>query len=300
MKICVSIASYRDPDLINTVNSAYDNAVNKDDISFCIVSQAEEDEHPDLSHIPNVYYYKYHWSESKGVSWARNIAISKSKGDYILQIDSHSRFKEGWDEMIKKLYSDAKGYWGEKIILTIFPDPFEIVDGKEEYSDFDVQLKTWPIWKTDTNSFGLGLDWEEVEDQIHGDEIFYIAAGCVFASSKIYKTILPDPEIYFEDQMSLAIRAYTRGLRIINMPKCFVYSNYDRSFNNRHLHWDDNENWVEIDDKSEERLQRLYAGELGGFWGIESRSLYNQFLRVNGVEFEEEEFPEEDTQEGEE
>lgn len=289
MKICVSIASYRDPDLINTVNSAYNNAVNKDDISFCIVSQAEEDEHPDLSHIPNVYYYKYHWSESRGVSWARNIAISKSKGDYILQIDSHSRFKEGWDEIIKKLYNDAKSYWGEKILLTIFPDPFEVIDGEETYSEFTVQLKTWPIWEQDNNSFNLGQEWEEVEDQIHGDEIFYIAAGCVFASAKVYKTILPDPEIYFEDQMSIAIRAYSRGLRLINMPDSFVYSHYDREFNGRRLHWDDHEDWGELDSVSEDRLQRLYRGELGGFWGVESRSLYNQFIKLNGVEFEDDE-----------
>lgn len=285
MKICVSIASYRDPDLINTVNSCYENAVNKDDISFCIVSQAEDDEHADLSHIPRVSYYKYHWSQSRGVCWARNIAINKSKGDYILQVDSHSRFKPGWDETIDNLYTSAVEFWGDKIILTQFPDSFEVEDGEIKYSDMGVQLKTYPEWIPEENRFGLGENWLEIDDQIHGDEIFYFAAGCTFAESKIYKSIAPDPDIYFEDQMSIAIRAYTRGYRLINPPDSFVYSNYDRSFNNRRLHWDDNEGWEEIDNKSEIKLQRLYRGDLEGFFGIKSKSLYNQFCAVNNIDF---------------
>lgn len=287
MNICVSIASYRDPDLVNTVNSCYENATNKDSISFCIVSQAEDDEHPDLSHIPRVAYYKYHWSQSNGVCWARNIAINKSKGDYILQIDSHSRFKEGWDTIVEQLYHSAVDFWGSQIILTQFPDAFEVEDGQIKYSDAGVQLKTYPEWNAEEGKFDLGENWIEVEDQEHGDEVFYVAAGCTFAESKIYKSIAPDPDIYFEDQMSLAIRAYSRGYRLINPSDSFVYSNYDREFNNRRLHWEDNEDWVDLDEKSDVKLSRLYRGEIEGFWGIKSNSLYNQFCVMNGVVFEE-------------
>lgn len=299
MKICVSIASYRDPDLLDTVNSAYDNATNKDNISFCVVSQAEDDEHPDLSHIPHMYYYKYSWQESQGLGWARNIAINKSKGDYILQIDSHSRFKQGWDEIVERLYSQARGHWGERIMLTMFPDPIERVDGEDVFTDFEVQLKTKPEWEEDTKTFGVGSYWEEVEDSLHGDEVFYLAGGCTFAESRIYKSVSPDPEIYFEDQISVALRAYTRGIRLINLPESFVYTFYEREINNRKLHWEDHDDWYLIDGPSNIKLNKLYRGELGGFWGIGSKSLYQQFLRANNI-FIDEEQPEEELESVEE
>ena len=304
MKICVSIASYRDPDLINTVTSAYENAINKKDISFCIVSQDEDGMHPDLMHIPNVYYYKYHWSQSQGLCWARNIAINKSVGDYILQVDSHSRFENGWDEIIERVYSNASKYWGDRIIITKNCNAFEIKDnGEIEYQTFDIQMKTKPTWYPQDNRFALGKTWEEVEDRVHGDEVFYMSGGCTFAAAEIYKSVAPDPAIYAEDQLSTAIRAYTRGIRIIFSPENYVYSLHDKSqpetrdhrFTgeppklNRILHYNDHPEWKFIHTmkswSSDRRLDKLYRGEIAGFWGIESKSLYNQFIKINDVYF---------------
>jgi hypothetical protein len=94
--IFLSIASYRDPDLINTVKSAYENAKNKESLFFSVFSQAENEEHPDLSFIPEsqIRYSKTHWSESKGACWARSRSTNNLKEKYFLQIDSHSRFKK--------------------------------------------------------------------------------------------------------------------------------------------------------------------------------------------------------------
>ena len=49
MKILISIVSYREKELLNTVKSFYYDAANKEDLLFSIVSQ--DDEHPDLSFI---------------------------------------------------------------------------------------------------------------------------------------------------------------------------------------------------------------------------------------------------------
>lgn len=304
MTICVSIASYRDPDLINTVNSAVRNAKNKDDILFCIVSQAEEDEHPDLSHVPNVKYLKYHWKESNGLCWARNIAITKADGDYILQVDSHSRFKENWDEIIMNFYNRAKTYWGDRIIVSKNADPFEIKeDGSEEYSVYPTVIKTKPIWKPEKNRFDLCETWHEVENYTYGDETFYISGGCTFAESNLFKMVAPDPIIYFEDQMSVAIRAYTRGIRMIFCPHNFVFSLHDRSGEfsrnpvftgpaptvKRKLHWEDDPRWTHINFikfwSSERRLDQLYQGKLSGQWGIGSKELYEQFAKINDINF---------------
>jgi glycosyltransferase involved in cell wall biosynthesis len=303
MKICVSIASYRDPDLINTVNSAYNNAKNKKDISFCVVSQAADDEHPDLSHIPNVIYVKYHWSESNGLCWARNIGTNNSNGEFTVQVDSHSRFNQNWDEILSDFYHKAVSYWGDRIIISKNSDPFEIKeDGTEEFSEYPIVVKTKPLWNTEYNRFTFGNSWHNVENYTYGDEVFYISGGGTFARTDILKSVAPDPVIYFEDQMSVAIRAYTRGIRLIFCPENFVFSLHDRSGDfdrlasftgpppkvNRRLHWEDNPKWGDSSVKmwaSNRRLDQLYSGKLGGFWGIGSRELYEQFAKINEINF---------------
>lgn len=288
MKICVSIASYRDPDLLNTVESCYENAKNKQDISFCIVSQAEDDEHPSLAHIPNVYYYKYHWSESRGVCWARNIAVGMADAEYILQIDSHSRFKKNWDETLYNLYRNAIVFWGHRIILTQYADIFEWKDGKEEYSIYgdDNQQKAYVYWNEDNGTLGIGKEWQMVEDNVYGDEVFYVTGGCTFTHSAIFKSVIADPEIYFQgEELSIALRAYTRGIRMINPGKSFLYSNYVRESNDRRLHWEDNENWQELENKSRDKIRKLFSGNLQGDWGIHSYELYKQYMKLNNLDF---------------
>ena len=45
--------------------------------------------------------------DSKGVCWARSRILTKlrEQEEYVLQIDSHSRFKPGWDETLLNMYS---------------------------------------------------------------------------------------------------------------------------------------------------------------------------------------------------
>ena len=273
--------------MLATVNSCYDNAANKEDISFCIVSQAEEIEHPDLSHIDcPINYYRFHWSESKGLGWARNIAINNSDADFIMQIDSHSRFKENWYEGLLSMYGDMEKFWGNRIIVTEFPSGFDIIDGQDVFSDTTQTMKTMIEWDDDDRRFRIGDFWEEIENKVSGDEVFYIAGGFSFARSDIFKSIAPDPDIYFEDQISLSLMAYTRGIRMINVPRGYVYSNYSRD--GRRLHWEDHPDWKDIDSISENKLQKLYHGKLSGQFGIESMDLYNRFIKLNNIEFTDE------------
>lgn len=282
MKICVSIASYRDPDLINTINSAYSNATDVSNISFCVVSQ--DSKHPDLSKYPIDQYHKYHWKESLGVCWARNKAIQSCSSDYILQVDSHSRFPIGWDEVIEIENEIAEEFWGQRIILTQYPYAFLMIDGKEIYQDLDEKLKTFPIWSEEEKTIKLGTVWSPVQDKKHGDEVFYFAGGCSFASSEIMKSIIPDPEIYFNgEEMSIAIRAYTRGIRMINSPVNFIYSNFSRQNNNRNLHWEDHPKWFDLEKRSRIKLSKIYDGANLGEWGIESESLYEQFIKLTNL-----------------
>ena len=74
----VSIASFRDKELTNTLYSLLSQAKDLNKIHVCILSQDEDDKHPklenlfDLFNVSNYTYKKTNYLSSTGVGYARN------------------------------------------------------------------------------------------------------------------------------------------------------------------------------------------------------------------------------------
>jgi len=286
--IFISIASYRDPDLINTVKSCFEKAKNKNRLFFSIFSQAEDLEHADLSFIPQnqINYIKTHWSESKGACWAKAKANSHLVGKYFLQVDSHSRFSDNWDSDLIGNYESVSRFWGNRIILSTYPDPFEVIDGKDVLLTNTSFKKISPFWNASAHMVLASMPWEDVKDSVNGDEMFYIGAGLIFSTTDIAKEIPYDEEIYFYgEEVSLALRAYTRGIRIVSPVNKAVYSHYNHSAMARRLHWQDNPDWGLINLQAQERLKRILSGDKSfGIFGIESKELFYQYQKITGID----------------
>jgi len=288
--IFISIASYRDPDLINTVKSCFEKAENKSRLFFSIFSQAEDSEHPDLSFIPDnqIRYRKVHWSESLGVCWARLRSSQPILGDFYLQIDSHSRFVSGWDNLIINNFYSAKDFWGNRIILTNYPDPFEIAeDGTDNLINYNGLRKIQAVWPDSSNILQGDSEWPLVVDTLYGDEQFYMAGGNIFSTTNIISEIPYDENLYFiGEEPTLAIRAYTRGIRLISPTVKFMYSNYNRENSKRHLHWEDSSKWWNLNIESFKRIKRVFSGDQSlGIYGIGSPQLFLQYQKIIGIDF---------------
>lgn len=129
MRIFVQIASYRDPQLIPTIKDMLDNAKQPENLRIGICRQYHPDDKFDiLDEYKNDERFRILdvlYNESKGVCWARNQVQQLYDGEeYTLQIDSHMRFVDSWDEilidMIKQLQD--KGY--QKPLLTSYVSSF--------------------------------------------------------------------------------------------------------------------------------------------------------------------------------
>ena len=293
--IFISIASYRDQDLIKTVKSCYDNALNKNNLFFSIFSQAEDTEHPDLSFIPasQIKYIKVSWKESKGACWARKRATENIIGDYFLQIDSHSRFARNWDNLIVNNFINAQKFWGDRIILTSYPDPFELnEDGSDNLINYQSLKKLRAIWHEESKMIQAEGQWPDVVDKVNGDEIYFLSANCLFSTAKIMKEIPYDELLYFTgEEPSMALRAYTRGIRLVSPTTKFMYSNYNRLNYKRKLHWEDHEEWWKINKKSYERLKLIMTGDLTlEEYGIKSEYLFYQYQKMTGINLLEKDF----------
>ena len=290
----ISIVSYRDTELLHTVRSAWDNAKQKNNIYFIVVSQAEDDEHPDLSFIPkdHIVYKKYHWSKSKGVCWAREIASRNLKHIYFLQIDSHSRFRKNWDETIVNAYNTSCLHYGD-IVFSCHPDGYIVTPEGDKFVDKTYIPKVVPTW-SDSEKM-VWPKFHYASNNPLGDEIYTLAAGSLFCFSEYLRLIPYDKNLYFTgEEVSLALRLYTRGIKIINTPVKFMYHEYKNSWgkdskewkpDRRPLHWEDNVEWYKINRASYERLAKILTGDKRlGVYGIDNEWLYNTWIAKTGID----------------
>jgi hypothetical protein len=290
----ISVVSYRDTELLSTVRSAWDNAKYKNNINFIVVSQAEDDEHPDLSFIPEsqLVYKKFHWSESKGVCWAREIASRNLKHVYFLQIDSHSRFRKDWDEIIVTAYNASYVHYGH-IVFSCHPNGYIVTPKGDEFEEHTYIPRVVPQWSSTEKI--VQPKFEYASNNPFGDEIYTLAAGSLFCSSEYLRLIPYDKKLYFSgEEISLALRLYTRGIKIINTPVKFMYHEYKSSWkkqgkddrnSRRPLHWEDNAEWTKMNRASYERLAKILTGDKRlGIYGIDSVEMYDDWITKTGID----------------
>ena len=105
--IFVSIAAYRDSECIPTLIDLFDKANNKSKIFVGVVWQGDGSDfiienEPSLHvFISQIRVIRMHHRDATGPCLARHIAQSLWRGEsYYLQIDSHMRFRQKWDEML--------------------------------------------------------------------------------------------------------------------------------------------------------------------------------------------------------
>ena len=100
--IFVQIASYRDPELIPTLDDLISKAKYPNNLKICIAHQySKKDKWDTLTKYKKDSRFiiiDIPYKESLGVCWARNQIQQHYDGEkYTLQLDSHHRFVRGWD-----------------------------------------------------------------------------------------------------------------------------------------------------------------------------------------------------------
>jgi hypothetical protein len=292
--IFIQIASYRDPELIPTIKDCMQKSKMPELLSFGICWQhASEDTWDDLSEFKMDKRFTIHdvdWSESKGLGWARSITQSLYKGEkYTLQLDSHHRFIEGWDQELINMMKQTNS---DKPILTTYGAP---------YTPGEPLVDHGPNHMLGTNftNYGTILFYPSL---IPNHLILSAPIPARFVSGHFFFTLgihcieyKYDPEIYFAgDEISLSIRSFTLGYDIFHPHKTIVWHEYTRE--GRKKHWDDfvvrDEKkpllWHELDSNSKKKLRHLLQEEdnhidLGEFClgKVRSHKDYEKYAGIN-------------------
>lgn len=262
--IFVQIPSYKDTQLVATIEDLLYNASYKNRLNICICFQHAPGEIlPDsITQLKNIKIIPVPYQQSKGVNWARNLLQQEWNGEqYSLLIDSHMRFVKGWDTKLIKMMKVLKNEKISKPILSCLPPPFYNPD-TFPLDRLDYPLKIYPkeyTFNLLTRFEGMPLPlYKWLKKPIQAE---FIALGFLFTEGYFNTEIPFDPAIYFfGDDITTGLRAYCHGYDFFHPHRIVAWHLYDRK--TRIPHWEDHQDWFEQDRKSYERVQRILQGEI--------------------------------------
>ena len=257
-KIFIQIASYRDPQLIPTLKDCIEKAKNPKNLVFCICWQHDETENLDqYKDDPRFKIIDVPFQESKGACWARNSIQQHYDGEeYTLQLDSHHRFVDNWDEELINMIKDLKKKGHKKPLLTGYipsynpeNDPAERIQTPWKMN-FDRFIPEGAVFFLPASIDDFAERTEPVPAR------FYSAHFC-FTLGKFAVEVQHDPNYYFHgEEISIAVRAFTHGYDLFHPHKVIAWHEYTRK--GRVKQWDDDKEWGKRNETCHSRNRKLF------------------------------------------
>lgn len=239
-KIFVQIASYRDPQLILTIDDMVSRAKHPERLTFGICWQYDEEEDTTIfDNKPNFRIKKYHYSESAGLGWARNVTNSLYDGEaYTLQIDSHHRFVDGWDEIMMEDYLQALEI-SEKPIITTYCTPFDPQECRCKYEQLPSLMSQYEF---SYDKLLMSMPWyiQDYKERTKVIRARTISGHFYFVAGTFIDEVRYDPDIYFggyTEETTLSVRAFTKGYEFFSPYRMIMWHEYTRNY--RRKHWED-------------------------------------------------------------
>jgi len=263
--IFIQIASYRDPQLIPSLNDMFDNVKHVENLNIAVCWQHGPEETLDmfssnkfsfletidsheLVHGFPVHIFErngaslqlidIHFHKTKGACWARNTVQQLYFGEkYTLQLDSHHRFAPEWDQTLIDMLESVRTETTPKPLLTAYVPSFD--------PENDPAARTQEPWKMDFDRFipegavfflpATVDNWQQLDKPVPSR--FYSAHFC-FADGSFAVEVQHDPEYFFHgEEISIGVRAFTHGYDLFHPHRAVVWHEYTRK--GRVKVWDD-------------------------------------------------------------
>ena len=295
--IFVSIASYRDPELLATVEDCLGRAAHPAGLHVAVLEQS-----PQATPIPDALvaragrfsYLHLDHRYSRGPCWARSmIGTYLREEPFFLQIDAHMRFDDGWDrtllQAMQSLPSD-----NPRAIISSYPCAFALEQGraiKQPMPGHALVLRPVPgaVLAPESPVLSFHAIPTRSAQPLRGH---HVGAGCLFARSSLLAEVPIDPWLYFHgEEQNLAVRAWTHGWDIWHPPDLPVYHLYGRQ-EARPVHWEESEDrdrpvrWWQLHQQAEQRMAALLfeQADLGVYGLGQARSL-GHYAASSGIDY---------------
>ena len=290
--IFVSIAAYRDPQLVPTVLDCIEKSGDPEGLRFGICWQRGPEEEPlPFRDDPRIRVLEVDWRESRGACWARAEVMKLWQGeDWFLQVDSHCRFASDWDA---KLLQATMATGSAKPVLSTYGTPFTPRANPAENEI--LQLDQFQIIFQGFTADGLlqlrPATFPLGRKSNRPVRARFLSAGFLFAEGGFVEEVPYDPELYFlGEESTMTVRAFTHGYDLFHPVEPIVWHDYFRHDAKRH--WGDHteanlvaRSWSELDRKSRDKVQRMLLGEAVDSFGLGSERTLEEYEAYAGVSF---------------
>ena len=261
--IFVQIAAYRDPDLPATLHNLLERAAQPGRLHFGICLQLSDSDpdawnasafppHPSLALIP------FKAEDSQGACWARHQAQQLYGGeDFLLQIDSHMRAVQNWDDELVKTWEACLD---PMAVLSVYPNGFQL--------PCSLQLDTLPVMAAHRfDDLGIlkfqGISRYQLPEQQPAAPLpnAFMAGGFLFGPGDIVSVVPYDPSLYFYgEEVSMSARLWTHGFNLYCPHRLLLFHLYKTSSSSGDAsatHWSDHNDWFRLNRRSLVRVHAL-------------------------------------------
>jgi hypothetical protein len=261
------------------------NSKYPDNLVFGICWQhSDEDEWDNLNEFLNDPRFKIisiHYSQAKGCCWARNKVQQLYNGEaYTLQLDSHHRFIQDWDETLINMYDQLKERGFEKPLITAYAPSYN-----PENDPGGRGLVPWKIdFKEITKDKQILFIPSMIPQEDRHEPMLarFYSAHFAFTSGQFVIEVPHDPELYFTgEEMSISVRAYTHGYTLFHPHIVIIWHEYTRK--GRVKHWDDDAEWWKKDSHSKQHYLNVFNTH--SLYGIGRQRTLEDYDKFSNVGF---------------
>ena len=232
MKIFIQIASYRDDDVLLTIQSALENASNPLCLTFGICLQYDPSDKVlpqdfDGLNNPNIRVLRILATDTLGAGFARNMAQQLWSGEeYVLQIDSHMRFSQDWDNYLLKIVNSES----RNMVVSTFPGGYTPPNKLQEVAGAATSIFIRDFGDLGSAQFvHLAGYLRDANDPCNLRRSPFILACFVFASAEVFSKVPIDPHFgFYGDELSYSARLWTHGYDVVQPEKVIAYHYWDK------------------------------------------------------------------------
>ncbi len=258
-RIFVQIASYRDPQLGPTLHDCLEKSRHPENLTFGICCQWDSEDNLDRYwRDPRFKFITVPFQHSRGVCWARHHVQCLYDGEeYTIQLDSHHRFAENWDQECIEMVEDLRREGVAKPLLTAYLPSFDPTNDPAGRSTDPLQMVYGQFAPEGPVSFRPEVI-ENHQSLTKPIPARFFSAHFVFTLGVFCTEVPYDPSLYFlGEEASLAVRAFTYGYDLFHPHKVLAWHHYIRP--NQSKHWTDHEDWPSQNENSYRRFRALFG-----------------------------------------
>lgn len=231
--IFVSVVSYRDPLLMETVKSVFEEKSGMFNIIVGIFEQITKEDslpekYPDFyaKHKNNIRYKRIDPEYPDGVGWARAInALQILNEDFYYQIDSHMVFDKNWDrELVKDYNRGVEKFGTDKVIIAASCKIFRLGENNEIIKEKQGKITSKVKYFCFQDNWMAAPHGDYLDAQ---DDIFpaiHICAGNFFTHTQWHRNVGLNGRVYFEgEEQILTLTSFNAGYYICHPRQIHVY-----------------------------------------------------------------------------